>query len=859
MNTTHWSVYDGWDTAKPSGAVGTENFDRWATLREGDGMLVERRYYGSSWDEYVAKQWGWGGGLFWDEMLWSLTDHQGYLRRVLGPTGTVFGSKEYNAFGLMGVPTGELEAVGYTGREYDGYTLLQNSRARMYDPTTGRWYTVDPMGFDAGDANLYRYVGNGVTTRTDPSGMEENGFAAHASKFATGAAAGMLGVEAEKSILEMSQEELQAKLVSNGAGAVEGLRKQLNLIISPNPTAIAEFAQGVIEGFFVDGLWGSLTGLYDLGAGAFDLAKEAVKAHVRVNNYVADKVDKAVFKPAMKTAGTTFVTGVMNLGQMTNRSLTQNWDALTSMGQSTVQTGLQNLDEGIRQVQLEITGDLSSATLQAVQMTQDVKQKVEKALAAGTKMAREMATAIQDVMAGREPTVSPETKKALTLGAVYVSGLMNKMANASPQQLGKLYGWVSYQIAETVVTDLVTAGLAESARAGWIAAKLPKVKSLFKGAGLGDDVAEMSVKVLEKSIDIMTGANKAPHLSPKTGCFVAGTPIWTPDGPKAIEELVPGDMILASPEEAAEHVVEAKMVLQCSRRSAEVWTLRVGGRSLRLTMDHPVYTKSQGWVELYRVTVGDELRGRSGEWTKIDGIEAGSYVEVVYNFEVESWHTFYVGGFDWGFSVWVHNENWCDEILKLSNATKEQAETIKNRIVAQLDKLDDAGRKALTSDELKKLSEIGVDTEKLLARTKLPITLQQQKELAKHTAAVRKELIEDFDLLARELTPSQIKAIADEPWRMRLYFGTALESRVAGKVRDAVRVNPQSVLSDLKWTGRTNAPQDFIGGKGHGFDITGGSKSSIEQHFRRKGVDTVITYDSIPSDLGKKFMKWMDK
>ena len=29
------------------------------------------------------------------------------------------------------------------------------------------------MGFAAGDANLYRYVGNGPTGATDPSGLEE--------------------------------------------------------------------------------------------------------------------------------------------------------------------------------------------------------------------------------------------------------------------------------------------------------------------------------------------------------------------------------------------------------------------------------------------------------------------------------------------------------------------------------------------------------------------------------------------------------------------------------------------------------------------------------------------------------------
>lgn len=42
----------------------------------------------------------------------------------------------------------------------------------MYDPTIGRWLTEDPIGFAAGDANLYRYAGNGQTNARDPSGME---------------------------------------------------------------------------------------------------------------------------------------------------------------------------------------------------------------------------------------------------------------------------------------------------------------------------------------------------------------------------------------------------------------------------------------------------------------------------------------------------------------------------------------------------------------------------------------------------------------------------------------------------------------------------------------------------------------
>mgnify|MGYP006207475541 CR=1 FL=1 len=43
----------------------------------------------------------------------------------------------------------------------------------MFDPTIGRWQSKDPKSFDAGDTNLYRFVGNHSSYATDPSGLEE--------------------------------------------------------------------------------------------------------------------------------------------------------------------------------------------------------------------------------------------------------------------------------------------------------------------------------------------------------------------------------------------------------------------------------------------------------------------------------------------------------------------------------------------------------------------------------------------------------------------------------------------------------------------------------------------------------------
>ena len=45
----------------------------------------------------------------------------------------------------------------------------------MYDPTVGQFIEEDPVGFDAGDTNLYRYCGNSPTNARDPSGMASYG------------------------------------------------------------------------------------------------------------------------------------------------------------------------------------------------------------------------------------------------------------------------------------------------------------------------------------------------------------------------------------------------------------------------------------------------------------------------------------------------------------------------------------------------------------------------------------------------------------------------------------------------------------------------------------------------------------
>ena len=57
-----------------------------------------------------------------------------------------------------------------TTREADQADLYYY-RARYYDPTTQRFLSKDPIEFESGDFNFYRYVGNDCVNFVDPSGL----------------------------------------------------------------------------------------------------------------------------------------------------------------------------------------------------------------------------------------------------------------------------------------------------------------------------------------------------------------------------------------------------------------------------------------------------------------------------------------------------------------------------------------------------------------------------------------------------------------------------------------------------------------------------------------------------------------
>ncbi|NEW04688.1 hypothetical protein GK047_01470 [Paenibacillus sp. SYP-B3998] len=139
-------------------------------------------------------------------------------------------------------------------------------------------------------------------------------------------------------------------------------------------------------------------------------------------------------------------------------------------------------------------------------------------------------------------------------------------------------------------------------------------------------------------------------------CFIAGTMILTDNGEKRIENIRVGDKVLAKDDKTGE--MQYKEVKQLFQHEVDqTITISVGSEKITTTKEHPFWIVGKGWVSSEDLMVGERLTTSEGKEISIDRIDVKNEHVIVYNFEVQDYHTYFIS--DLG--IWVHNActtNW---------------------------------------------------------------------------------------------------------------------------------------------------------------------------------------------------------
>ncbi|HBL85010.1 MAG TPA: hypothetical protein DDZ99_08975, partial [Clostridiales bacterium] len=152
--------------------------------------------------------------------------------------------------------------------------------------------------------------------------------------------------------------------------------------------------------------------------------------------------------------------------------------------------------------------------------------------------------------------------------------------------------------------------------------------------------------------ELLAAIEPEPVCNAIDQCFVAGTLASTEDGNKPIEEIKAGDLVWSENPETGEKAL--KRVVQTFINETDVLVhVFIGEQEIITTEEHPFWVEGKGWVGAAELKIGDIVRTNNDQTLFVCKlyIEKLSTPVKTYNFEVEDFHTYYVGDD----SILVHN------------------------------------------------------------------------------------------------------------------------------------------------------------------------------------------------------------
>jgi RHS repeat-associated protein len=127
-------------------------------------------------------------------------------------------------------------------------------------------------------------------------------------------------------------------------------------------------------------------------------------------------------------------------------------------------------------------------------------------------------------------------------------------------------------------------------------------------------------------------------------CFVRGTLVWTPEGPRAIEELRCGDTVL-SWDLLSGSIVEAQVTEVLRGHEQQIFHVQVHGEAIKCSWEHPFFIPGEGWVRAVDLRDGMGILTSDSSISPIVDVycEQAAVRIRTYNLTVEPTHNFMIG------------------------------------------------------------------------------------------------------------------------------------------------------------------------------------------------------------------------
>ena len=194
--------------------------------------------------------------------------------------------------------------------------------------------------------------------------------------------------------------------------------------------------------------------------------------------------------------------------------------------------------------------------------------------------------------------------------------------------------------------------------------------TVVKAVSKADDVVDL-VKTADRvtdTADTVYDGVKAMSKVDIPDCFVAGTPISTKFGSVPVEKIKIGDLVWSTNPETGKTELKA-VVNTFVNETTHVTHITVNGETITSTQTHPYYVADRGWILAGNLRAGDILVTLNGEYVVLEQVQHEILEAPVatYNFEVEGFHTYYVGEND----ILVHNKCFRGRLQDLTQMTDE--------------------------------------------------------------------------------------------------------------------------------------------------------------------------------------------